>query len=83
MAWEKETKAVERHLEVVSALQREFVRALFRVAEEYDQDPVELAQTAGNMTHSLLQPLFRIQQERMLRQQQEAMRQQKSSPEKP
>jgi hypothetical protein len=79
--WEDEAKALERHIEVISALQREFIGALLRVAEEYDYDPIELAQGAGNTMHTLFQPLFRIQQQRMMEQQQAMQARQQDRPE--
>jgi hypothetical protein len=70
-SWDDDVKAaLDKHLEVSAALQREFVDALLRVAEKYDYDPVELAMNAGNSMHTLFQPLSRIQQQRYMQQQQ-------------
>ena len=79
MAWEDEAKALERHLEVTTALQREMIDALLRVAEKYNVDPVQLAMGAQNM-HGLFQPLFQLQQERMWGQQQAAQQPPKIHP---
>jgi hypothetical protein len=76
MAWEKEAEALERNAEVMTALQKEFIRALLRVAEEHDADPVQLAMNASNMMHGLFAPLHQMQAERMQRQHLEMMREQ-------
>ena len=83
MAWEKEAEAHERNAEVLSALQKEFIRALLRVAEEYDADPVQLAMNASNTMHGLFAPLHQIQAERMQRQHIEAMRAQEDRKDPP
>jgi hypothetical protein len=83
VAWEDEAKALDRHLEVLGALQREFVHALLRVADEYDYDPVELAMSAGNSMHNLFQPLSRIQQQRYMEQHQAMQSHQQDPPETP
>lgn len=77
MAWEEEAQAIQRHLEIVGALQRELVNALFRVAEQYDMDPAELATVAGQGgMHALFQPLYNLRNERVMQRQQEMLRQQ-------
>ena len=66
MAFENEKDALEKALEAQTALQREFIDALFRVAEKYDADPTQLAMQVSQMSHTMFQPLHLIHQERMM-----------------
>ena len=74
MAWEKEQEALRDHMKMQARLQEEFVAALFRVADEFDADPSQLAMSAQNTMHMLFQPLLQIHQQRVMQEHAEAHR---------
>ena len=74
MAWEKEQEALRDHMKMQARLQEEFVAALFRVADEFDADPAQLAMSAQNTMHVLFHPLSQIQHQRAMREHAEAQR---------
>lgn len=82
MAWEREREILERNLEAMTALQREFIDAVLRVAEQYDMNPTELAIQVSQMSHSMFQPLHQLHAEQMQQRHMEMMRAQ-DQPEPP
>jgi hypothetical protein len=83
MAWEKEAEALERSVEMMAAVQKEFIAALLRVAEQYDADPTHLAMNVSNMMNSVFAPLHaeRMQQQHraLIREEQERREAQEQS----
>ena len=67
MAFEDEAKLVRDHVDLIHRLNLAMVEAFFRVAEETDTPPLDLARMVGfggSGLHTLFQPLMlRLQEE--------------------